>query len=357
MENNIISIDNAEETNLCKYCGKLFQTKRGINIHISRAHPSQYRDKIVNHHTVSKRKDSNFTLISNDNTQDDNRSAESTHDDTNKKSNSSTTKFNKKLSSWKNIFSSDLDDTTFDIKVDEFISFLASAVKLLPGPKHPAQKYYELRKTKNKADGQHSYKQSSNPQRATKRDRAKRKNKFQYDLAQYYYYNQRRKAIRMIFNDDNTASPSDTKLLHEYFSGIFSKPNNLVRDEYVSTITEPQSIEINDTFNPIITKEEIMIAMKKIAIDTSSGPDHVIMRTIKNGTASEIIAIIASRMLSFGIVPSCLKQARTILIHKGGDVNSPSNYRPITICSVIRRVIERVLDKRIRAYVSLNPNQ
>lgn len=115
MENNIISIDNAEETNLCKYCGKLFQTKRGINIHISRAHPSQYRDKIVNHHTVSKRKDSNFTLISNDNTQYDNRSAESTHDDTNKKSNSSTTKFNKKLSSWKNIFSSDLDDTTFDI--------------------------------------------------------------------------------------------------------------------------------------------------------------------------------------------------------------------------------------------------
>ena len=33
------------------------------------------------------------------------------------------------------------------------------------------------------------------------------------------------------------------------------------------------------------------------------------------------------------------------------------NWRPITICSVLRRVIERVLDRRLREFVNFNPNQ
>ena len=118
-----------------------------------------------------------------------------------------------------------------------------------------------------------------------------------------------------------------------------------------------ERIELDETYDPTISKEDIAIAAHKIAVDTAPGPDHVLVRVIRNEIVYEILAIIATRMLSSGIVPRCFKTARTVLIHKAADVNILSNWRPITICSVLRRVIERVLDKHLRTFVSFNEHQ
>jgi hypothetical protein len=44
-------------------------------------------------------------------------------------------------------------------------------------------------------------------------------------------------------------------------------------------------------------------------------------------------------LLNSGYCPSEWKGARTILIHKGSDRDNPGNWRPITITSVLYRVI------------------
>src|SRR5215469_10917004 len=46
-----------------------------------------------------------------------------------------------------------------------------------------------------------------------------------------------------------------------------------------------------------------------------------------------------------------------ILINKGGDANDISNWRPITIYSILRRVIEKALDNLLRDQVDINMNQ
>ena len=235
--------------------------------------------------------------------------------------------------------------------------FLASAIHRLPGPKHPAARYYEARRKKRELNNQQTYKSSSNPQRATKRDRLKRKNIYQYQLAQFQFYNQRRKAIRQVFQNDTTSCSIDKDSLHDYFSNIFSTPNYSTRLEYPSKIHPEEIVTNNDLFNCHITKDEIIEATKNIAVDTASGPDHVLVRVIKHPLASEILSLIASRMLKTGFVPSKFHNARTILIHKGGDHDMLHNWRPITICSVLRRVIERTLVKRLYEYVTLNANQ
>lgn len=94
-----------------------------------------------------------------------------------------------------------------------------------------------------------------------------------------------------------------------------------------------------------------------MAVDTAPGPDHVLMRVVKEDIVTEIISTIATRMLQTGQVPPCFLTARTVLIHKSGEDNDLKNFRPITICSVVRRVIERALDKRLRTYVNFNPHQ
>lgn len=81
------------------------------------------------------------------------------------------------------------------------------------------------------------------------------------------------------------------------------------------------------------------------------------MKAIKTPIAAEIISKILNRMITTGFVPTKLKEARTILIFKGGDSQDLSRWRPISISSVIRRVISRTLDSIIRHNISLNPYQ
>lgn len=81
------------------------------------------------------------------------------------------------------------------------------------------------------------------------------------------------------------------------------------------------------------------------------------MKVIKNPIAVKILAVIANRMLQTGYIPDVLREARIILIHKGCDDCNLNNWRPITISSVIRRVICKTLDSIVRSIIDLNPNQ
>lgn len=64
----------------------------------------------------------------------------------------------------------------FTFEVANFLKFLAEMIHDLPGPKHPARKYLEIRKNKKIFVSQNrSYSNSSNPERKTISDRKKGK--------------------------------------------------------------------------------------------------------------------------------------------------------------------------------------
>lgn len=69
-------------------------------------------------------------------------------------------------------------------------------------------------------------------------------------------------------------------------------------------------------------------------IDTSPGPDRIVMRAVRVKNVDKILSLIFSCMHSKNIIPGCLKQARTILLDKQGNINEVSNWRPVSICSV-----------------------
>ena len=114
---------------------------------------------------------------------------------------------------------------------------------------------------------------------------------------------------------------------------------------------------MNEDYDPSITSDEVIRAIKAIKIDTAPGPDRVIVRAVKNSKVINILAHIFTKISRTGTIPASLQEARTILIHKGGDENDPCNFRPISICSVLRRAFERILDSRLRQYITFNPHQ
>ena len=232
----------------------------------------------------------------------------------------------------------------------EFAKFLYSANERLSGPLHPAVKYYRLRKSGKKSQNGAQHARSSNPQRTDARVRQRRQDQYQFELAQFEYYNQRRKVARKVLQTQTKSGPCTIAIseLENHFKSVLESPNAHILDHYLTCdAREDVTVSI----------EEVDKAIKSVNLDTSPGYDRILIRTIRDLKIGIIIKTIIEIMLITGTVPSKLSEGKTILIDKGGDPNSIADWRPITIYSVVRRIIERVLDGQLRAQLNLNTNQ
>ena len=241
--------------------------------------------------------------------------------------------------------------TQFDHNTAQFLKFLFKANERLPGPIHPQVKMYRMRRRNNIAPAalNKGYQNSSNPQRSNARARQRRKARYDFELTQYLYYNQRRKVVQKVMHGNkNSPCPIPMKSLEKHFIEHFGSNNNRTLEHYPKQPTR-QNIEVSE--------ECVEEAIKSIKIDTSSGPDRVLMRTVKDLKIAKIIKVIVEIMLATGYTPVKLREGKTILIPKDGDTKNISNWRPITIYSVIRRIIEKILDKQLRDQLDLNSNQ
>ena len=137
-----------------------------------------------------------------------------------------------------------------------------------------------------------------------------------------------------------------------HFRKLLEQENHNCRDEYDQFPSDARSPSTL-TF----TEDEIMEALKGISMHTAPGPDRVLLRPIKDLHCASVIAVIANIILCWSYLPKSLRVGRTILIHKGGDASDMKNFRPITIFSIIRRIIDRAVDKRIRAVASFSAIQ
>lgn len=95
-----------------------------------------------------------------------------------------------------------------------------------------------------------------------------------------------------------------------------------------------------------ITTGEILRALNGMA-SKAIGPDGISLRKI-NAWGPARLAILANAMLLTGTVPSGLRMCRTVLIPKtSGSGRDVGNYRPITVSSLVMRIINRVWARRL----------
>lgn len=238
----------------------------------------------------------------------------------------------------------------FEIITKDALIFIAYQIDELQGPQHPAVKYYKARKLRNSC--QYNFKESGNPRRKSARKRTQNREKYEYDVAQYNFYNQRRMVAHKIFKETNKHKicKIPIKDITEHFETIFSKENS---SSPLPDIDSTNTIN----HNIIVTNEEIHKALHRIKVDTSPGPDRITVRILRHLKSTKFLTLLANIMLKFKYVPTPLKLARRILIHKGGDGSNMNDWMPITIFSVVRRIIEKVLDSKLRSYVTLSSHQ
>jgi retron-type reverse transcriptase len=85
----------------------------------------------------------------------------------------------------------------------------------------------------------------------------------------------------------------------------------------------------------------------------SCGPDELPISIFKNHgqLLSKPLQYLFNLSLKQGIVPTSLKIAKVIPIFKKGDRSLMSNYRPISLLNTISKILEKIIDSRVRNFL------
>ncbi|CAG2193300.1 Peflin,Programmed cell death protein 6,Sorcin [Mytilus edulis] len=155
---------------------------------------------------------------------------------------------------------------------------------------------------------------------------------------------------------DDTKSPKTdddkekAEILSEYFASVFTQ-------EPDGEIPVPNSINIANELTELkINKDMIMKHLKKLKIDKSPGPDKLHPRLLRETMESiaEPLSLIFNQSLNEKTVPKEWKNALVSAIFKKGNKSQAKNYRPVSLTSVVCKILEKIIREHIIKHMKLN---
>jgi len=111
------------------------------------------------------------------------------------------------------------------------------------------------------------------------------------------------------------------------------------------------------------SQEEIIDIINSLDESKSSGPCNIPIKIIKisKNLIAKSLSDICNKSFNDGIFPDANKIAKIIPIHKKGSKNDTNNYRPISLLSILSKIMEKVISTRLISFMSSNgvicPNQ
>jgi len=149
-------------------------------------------------------------------------------------------------------------------------------------------------------------------------------------------------------NDTLTFTDKDkAEILQRQFVGAFTR-------EPVGPTPEPQ-FHTKSTINDVqLTETAVMEKLATLKIDKSQGPDGLHPRLLQElaNIIAKPITLLFKKSLSEGLLPSDWKQAEVSPIYKKGPKKLAANYRPISLTSVLCKVLESFLREAIVDHIN-----
>jgi hypothetical protein len=142
-----------------------------------------------------------------------------------------------------------------------------------------------------------------------------------------------------------------------YFRSIFASQTGQQEGHRIQT-TPPQS---NDFTDSIPTKEEIWDTLKGMKRNASPGPDGFNVEfylATWDWIGDDVHAIINNFFIN-GVLPPQSNKTHIALIPKKLISQVPADYRPISLCNVIYKIITKCLANRLKTHLPdhIHPSQ
>ena len=151
-----------------------------------------------------------------------------------------------------------------------------------------------------------------------------------------------------------TAAVDKAKVFNAYFCSIFTRENssnlahlrNLVQASWSAS-------SISDV---VISEDAVFEVLCKIDPNKACGPDDIPGRLLKVGAPwlAEPLTQLFNLSLQSGALPRDWRRANVTPVFKKGDKHSPSNYRPISLTSLVVKCLECLVHTRILEFLEAN---
>ena len=115
--------------------------------------------------------------------------------------------------------------------------------------------------------------------------------------------------------------------------------------------------------NLILGAVEVQASLSELKLGKSMGPDKIPASVLKNCRIelALLLAILFNKSLETSELPQDWIDADVLPILKSGNKLECNNYRPISLTSLVVKVLERILHQKLSNYVEknkmLDPNQ
>ena len=148
-----------------------------------------------------------------------------------------------------------------------------------------------------------------------------------------------------------------TGLIQDHPAEIANMFNAYFASVSISDNLSDQSEEIRT--DPVITEStlcelEVKSMLKILDINKATGPDEIPAKLLKE-TASIIapsLCKLFNKSLRLGTVPEEWKLANVVPVFKKGSKDYTENYRPISLSSIVSKVLERCILMQMKYHLS-----
>ena len=90
---------------------------------------------------------------------------------------------------------------------------------------------------------------------------------------------------------------------------------------------------------------------------SNASPDNISYSLLKKFSQYlfRLLNIVFQQSMFVGKIPNMWKHAIIIPLYKGrGNRSSPSSYRPISLCSFVRKLLEQIVQEQLMVYLNSN---
>ena len=223
------------------------------------------------------------------------------------------------------------------------------------------RKYRRWLRTKDKEDFKNYAKARSKAKRACRKAKAA----YERKLADEAKNNQKpiwsyvkakmctRSGISDLTKDDGTTASTDkdkAEVLNNFFQSVFTcePDDDLPKPPTYNVKTELRDFEI--------TAQEVNKLLKGLKTNKSAGMDGIpaILLVEAAEELTEPVTSIFRKSLEEGHMPNDWRKASITPIFKKGNRSSPNNYRPVSLTSILCKVMETLVKKKILEHLTEN---
>lgn len=140
------------------------------------------------------------------------------------------------------------------------------------------------------------------------------------------------------------------KVLNDYFAEVFTREPDMV----IYDMSMPDSNILIPEL--VISSEQVRTQLQKLKIDKSPGPDRIhprVLAELKDEMCMVLASLFNSSLFNSSLtnVPQDWKTANVSTIFKKGDKSEACNYRPVSLTSIVCKVMETILRGHLLKFV------